>query len=79
MALIYVPLIIYWYDGWINKSIGIEHEYFSHGVIGLPFAAYIVWQKREKWLKLPEKFQPIGAALLGLAGAFLFERHSRFN
>lgn len=70
MALIYTPLIIYWYDGWINKSIGIEHEYFSHGVIGLPFAAYIAWQQREQWLKLPEKFQPIGAALLGLAGAF---------
>jgi len=70
MALMYAPLIIYWYDGWINKSIGIEHEYFSHGVIGLPFAAYIVWQKREEWLKLPEKFQPMGAVLLGLAGAF---------
>jgi cyanoexosortase B len=70
IALMYAPLIIYWYDGWINKSIGIEHEYFSHGVIGLPFAAYLVWQKREQLLNLAEKFQPMGAVLLGLAGAF---------
>ena len=41
--LMYAPLIIYWYDGWFNKSISIEHEYFSHGVIGLPFAGYIIF------------------------------------
>ena len=70
MTLMYAPLIIYWYHGWLEKSIGIEHEYFSHGVIGLPFAAYIAWTKRKDWLKLPEKFQPVGAVLLGLAGAF---------
>lgn len=48
MVLLYAPLLIHWYDGWLNKNIGIEHEYFSHGLIGLPFAAYIVWTKRLK-------------------------------
>ena len=50
--LMYAPLIIYWYDGWFNKSISIEHEYFSHGVIGLPFAGYIIWNDRQKWQNL---------------------------
>lgn len=68
--LMYVPLIIYWYDGWINKSISIEHEYFSHGIIGLPFAGYIVWNNRHKWQELPDIFHPLGGILLGLAGAW---------
>jgi hypothetical protein len=29
LAVIYGPVIFHWYDGWLNKSIGIEHEYFS--------------------------------------------------
>lgn len=70
IALMYVPLIIYWYNGWINKNIGIEHEYFSHGVIGLPFAAYLVWMKRRDWQQLNDRFHPVGAVLLGLAGVF---------
>ena len=45
LAVLYLPLIIHWYDGWLNKTISLEHEYYSHGVIGLPFAAYIVWEK----------------------------------
>ncbi|NEQ74091.1 MAG: cyanoexosortase B [Okeania sp. SIO2C9] len=68
--LMYIPLIIYWYDGWLNKSISIEHEYFSHGIIGLPFAGYIVWHNRHKWQQLPNIFHPLGAVLLGLAGAW---------
>lgn len=68
--ILYAPLLIYWYDGWINKTIGIEHEYFSHGVIGLPFAAYISYMKRKDWQKLPDVFNPLGAALLGLGGVF---------
>lgn len=67
--LMYVPLIIYWYDGWLNKSISIEHEYFSHGIIGLPFAGYIVWNNRHKWQQLPNIFHPLGGIFLGLAGA----------
>ena len=48
LAVIYGPVIFHWYDGWLNKSISTEHEYFSHGLIGLPYAAYIVWQNRKK-------------------------------
>ena len=36
LAIIYAPLLGHWYDGWLNKSISIEHEYFSHGIIGFP-------------------------------------------
>ncbi|HEY9849122.1 MAG TPA: cyanoexosortase B [Leptolyngbyaceae cyanobacterium] len=68
--ILYAPLLFYWYDGWLNKTIGIEHEYFSHGVIGLPFAAYISWMKRKQWQKLPDSFNPLGAVLLGLGGVF---------
>lgn len=70
LLILYAPLLIYWYDGWINKTIGIEHEYFSHGVIGLPFAAYISYLKRKEWQKLPDVFNPLGAVLLGLGGVF---------
>ena len=70
ICLMYVPLIIYWYDGWISKSISIQHEYFSHGIIGLPFAGYIAWNNRQKWQELPNKSHPLGAVLLGIAGAW---------
>ncbi|MDJ1184393.1 cyanoexosortase B [Roseofilum casamattae] len=66
--LIYGPLLIHWCDGWLNKSISIEHEYFSHGLIGLPFAAYIFWTKREQWMKLRDRSAPLGGVLLGLGG-----------
>ncbi|MDY7003652.1 MAG: cyanoexosortase B [Cyanobacteriota bacterium] len=68
--LMYIPLLFYWYEGWLNKSISIEHEYFSHGIIGLPFAGYIVWNNRHKWQQLPNIFHPLGGILLGLAGAW---------
>lgn len=70
LFILYSPLIIYWYNGWVNKTIGIEHEYFSHGVIGLPFAAYITWMKRKEWQKLPDAFNLLGSLLLGLGGIF---------
>lgn len=70
VVLMYAPLIIYWYDGWLNKSISIEHEYFSHGLIGLPFAGYIAWNNRQKWQELPNISHPLGAVLLGIAGAW---------
>lgn len=68
--LMYVPLLFYWYEGWLNKSISIEHEYFSHGIIGLPFAGYIVWNNRHKWQELSNISHPLGAVLLGLSGAW---------
>lgn len=71
LTLLYSPLIIHWYDGWLNKNISLEHEYFSHGLIGLPFAAYIAWtDKRKLWRRLPDRSHPLGAILLVLGGAF---------
>ena len=69
LVILYAPLILHWYDGWLNKTISIEHEYFSHGVIGLPFAAYISWSKRKKWQRLTDKSHPIGFVLLLLGTA----------
>lgn len=68
LVVLYAPLIVHWYDGWLKKSISIEHEYFSHGLIGLPFAAYIIWTNLNEWRKLPDKAHPVGAGLLTLGG-----------
>lgn len=70
LALLYAPLLLHWYDGWLNKDISIEHEYFSHGLIGLPFAAYLSWTNRRLWRRLPDTAHPLGAALLLLGGVF---------
>lgn len=70
LTILYAPAILHWYDGWLNKSISIEHEYFSHGMIGLPLAAYIVWNGRHHWQKLPNRSAPIGGFLLGLGAVF---------
>lgn len=64
LVILYGPLLIHWYDGWLNKSISIEHEYFSHGIIGLPFAVYLVWIGRDRWQALPNIGHPLGAVLL---------------
>lgn len=70
LAVMYVPLFLYWADGWLAKSISIEHEYFSHGLIGFPFAGYIAWTHRHRWQKLANKSHPLGAGLLTLGGIF---------
>ncbi|AFZ48109.1 eight transmembrane protein EpsH [Cyanobacterium stanieri PCC 7202] len=70
LCLIYLPLIWHWYDGWLNKTIGIEHEYFSHGVIGIPFAFYLCWLDRKKWHNLPDLFRPEGFFPLTMGGIF---------
>lgn len=70
LVLLYAPLLLYWWDGWAKKSISIEHEYFSHGIIGLPFAAYLCWVNRKKWQRLPNISHPLGAALLVVGGIF---------
>jgi len=69
-ALLYAPVLWHWVDGWLNKSIGIEHEYFSHGLIGLPFAAAIAWGNRKKWKRLRDRAHPLGAILLAIAAGF---------
>ncbi|MBD2578983.1 cyanoexosortase B [Oscillatoria sp. FACHB-1406] len=70
LTALYAPLLLHWVDGWIHKSISIEHEYFSHGLIGLPLAAYIVWEKRKKWQRLRDRAHPLGAFLLVLGTIF---------
>ena len=37
LGILYTPLLWHWVDGWLNKSISIQHEYFSHGLLGIPF------------------------------------------
>ena len=70
LGLLYLPLIMHWVDGWLNKSISIQHEYFSHGLIGLPFAAYIGWTQRQKWRRLPDACHPLGIICLPIAAVF---------
>ncbi len=67
LSALYLPVLAYWVHGWLYKSISTEHEYFSHGLIGLPFAAYLSWQERAKWRDLPNQTHPLGAVLLLLA------------
>jgi cyanoexosortase B len=76
LTLLYAPLIIHWYDGWLNKSISIEHEYYSHGLIGLPFAAYLAWNNRFQWQKLPEAnsiANLLGGLALVILGILLYQ------
>jgi cyanoexosortase B len=70
LALLYAPILLHWLDGWLNKSISTEHEYFSHGIIGIPFAAYLSWINRKKWQRLPDVNHPLGIALLIIGGIF---------
>ncbi|MGB3135697.1 MAG: cyanoexosortase B [Nodosilinea sp.] len=67
LAILYGPLLVHWVDGWLQKSISIQHEYFSHGLLGLPFAAYLAWGKRQAWSELPNRCYPVGLGLVGLA------------
>lgn len=76
LVILYAPLLIHWVDGWLHKNISIEHEYFSHGLIGLPFAAYIAWTQRQQWRQLPDTAHPLGAALLAVGGAFYLSGQS---
>lgn len=70
LALLYAPILLHWFDGWLNKSISTEHEYFSHGIIGIPFAAYLSWINRKKWQRLPDVNHPLGVVLLIIGGIF---------
>lgn len=76
LIILYAPLLIHWYDGWLNKSISIEHEYFSHGLIGLPFAAYIAWTHRQQWQAIPDKSNYVGLGLLAVGGVFYLSGQS---
>jgi len=71
LLLLYAPILLHWLDGWLNKNISTEHEYFSHGIIGLPFAAYLAWMNRKKWTRLPDTIHPLSAVLLLLGQCFI--------
>jgi len=64
LILLYAPILIHWVDGWLHKNISTEHEYFSHGIIGIPFAFYLSWLNRKKWQRLPDISNPFGLLLL---------------
>ncbi|MBD2569918.1 cyanoexosortase B [Anabaena lutea] len=64
LILLYAPILLHWLDGWLHKTISIEHEYFSHGIIGLPFAAYLAWTNRKQWQRLANITHPVGLGLL---------------
>ncbi len=70
VGVLYGPLLWHWVDGWLNKSISIQHEYFSHGLLGVPFAAYLVWEKRSQWQALPTRTHWLALPLLLGAIAF---------
>lgn len=78
LAILYVPMFNFWLDGWLNKNIGTEHEYFSHALIGFPYAAYVAWQQRKKWTKLPDQCHPLGIALFTVSVLFYISRVPEF-
>lgn len=63
LLLLYAPILLHWVDGWLHKSISIEHEYFSHGMIGLPYAGYLSWTNRKQWQRLPNINHPLSIGL----------------
>lgn len=70
LAVLYMPLMLYWIDGWLNKSISIDHEYFSYALLGFPYAALIAWELRYRWFKLPDRANFLGLSLVVAAGIF---------
>jgi cyanoexosortase B len=74
LLVLYGPLLLHWVDGWVNKSISIQHEYFSHGLIGIPFAAYIAWSKRHAWSQLPNRCHWGGIGCISLASLLYLTR-----
>ncbi len=78
LGLLYAPLLLHWLDGWLHKNISTEHEYFSHGMIGLPFAVYIALLKRKLWQRLPDNQHPLGAFLLLIGGFFYLSNISEW-
>ena len=70
LAILYGPLLIHWIDGWLNKSVSIEHEYFSYAIIGFPYAGMAAWQARSQWRKLPDQLHLLGIAFIAIALVF---------
>ncbi|MEL6128760.1 MAG: cyanoexosortase B [Cyanobacteria bacterium J06554_1] len=71
VVILYGPLLYHWvWDGWINKGISIQHEYFSHGILGIPLAIKLVWDKRQSWHRLGDSCHWSGIACLLTAFVF---------
>ncbi|TAE55229.1 MAG: cyanoexosortase B [Nostocales cyanobacterium] len=69
-TLLYAPILLHWVDGWLHKTISTEHEYFSHGMIGLPFAGYLAWINRKQWQRLPNITHPLSLGLFVIGAIF---------
>lgn len=68
LAILYGPLLFHWvWDGWINKNISIQHEYFSHGILGIPLALKLVWDKRQTWHQLGDQLHWSGVVCWAVA------------
>lgn len=67
LGIIYIPLLWHWGQGWIFKTISLEHEYFSYGFIGFPYAAYAAWQSRKQWNDISDQVGFFGFFFLSLA------------
>ncbi len=80
LTLMYAPLLGHWVHGWVKKSISIEHEYFSHGMLGIPFAGYLVWQGRSKLAQFSASVtdQLLGMGLCTTAGIFYMSNLADF-
>ncbi|MEO0349020.1 MAG: cyanoexosortase B [Cyanobacteria bacterium P01_A01_bin.15] len=71
LVILYGPLLYHWvWDGWFNKDISIQHEYFSHGVLGIPLALKLVWDKRQTWHRLSDSCHWCGIGCLVVAFVF---------
>ncbi|MEM7793803.1 MAG: cyanoexosortase B [Cyanobacteria bacterium P01_C01_bin.118] len=71
LVILYGPLLYHWvWDGWINKNISIQHEYFSHGILGIPLALKLMWDKRQAWSGLSDRCNWSGIACIALAIVF---------
>jgi cyanoexosortase B len=70
LLLLYAPVLVHWVDGWLHKNISTEHEYFSHGLIGIPFAIYLAWLNRKQWQRLPDQTHPMSLFLLIVGASF---------
>ena len=71
LLILYGPLLYHWvWDGWVNKNISIQHEYFSHGILGIPLALKLVWDKRQDWHRLNDRSHWLGLVCLAVAVIF---------
>ena len=71
LVILYGPLLYHWgWDGWVNKNISIQHEYFSHGILGIPLACKLIWDKRQAWKKLGDACHWAGLLCLAIALVF---------